>query len=95
MTLYQRKRAARPLPIGTVSQVTGIEIHTLRYWESEFDEFLKPVRTAGGQRRYTADDIAVVLDIKRLLRQEKYSIEGARQELNRALEAARTERRAA
>jgi DNA-binding transcriptional MerR regulator len=95
MTLYQRRRAVRPLPIGAVSQVTGIEIHTLRYWESEFDAFLKPIRTSGGQRRYTAEDIATVLDIKRLLRQEKYSIEGARQELSRMSEAGRADRQAA
>lgn len=85
----------RPMPIGAVSQVTGIEIHTLRYWESEFDAFLKPTRTTGGQRRYTAEDIATILDIKRLLRQEKYSIEGARQELARIANAPRSSKQAA
>jgi DNA-binding transcriptional MerR regulator len=80
-----QKRAGVSLAIGAVSSLTGVEIHTLRYWEREFEDCLTPRRTGGGQRRYSAEDIAVVLEIKRLLRQEKYSIAGARRVL---LEAA-------
>lgn len=79
-----QKRAGVSLSIGAVSSLTGIEVHTLRYWEREFDAFLSPGRTGGGQRRYSAEDIAVVLEIKRLLRQEKYSIAGAQRVLHDA-----------
>lgn len=69
------------MSIGAVSALTGVEVHTLRYWEKEFGEFLKPRRTGGQQRRYTADDVTLILEIKRLLKQEMYSIAGARRVL--------------
>jgi len=78
----RRKRSGKPVSIGAVSYLTGVEIHTLRYWESEFPDALQPQRTPGGQRRYAAEDIARILDIKRLLKQEMYSIEGARRVLS-------------
>ncbi len=67
--------------ISTASTITGVEIHTLRYWENEFSEFLDPVRTPGGQRRYRPEDIQTVFTLKRLLRDEMYSIAGARRHL--------------
>ncbi|MGC8783217.1 MAG: MerR family transcriptional regulator [Armatimonadota bacterium] len=69
------------MSIGAVSALTGVEVHTLRYWEKEFSEFLKPRRTGGKQRRYSADDVTLILEIKRLLKQEMYSIAGARRVL--------------
>ncbi|MGL1733437.1 MerR family transcriptional regulator, partial [Vibrio parahaemolyticus] len=48
--------------------MTGVEVHTLRYWEREFAEFLQPVRTPGGQRRYSPNDLKVLFAIRRLLR---------------------------
>jgi len=77
------------LTIGEVSELTGVPIHTLRYWESEFDSYFSPLRTSGRQRRY--DELAVdrVLEIKTLLKDEKYSIAGARQVLSRKLEPGR------
>jgi DNA-binding transcriptional MerR regulator len=76
-----RVGSARPVPISLASEITGIEVHTLRYWEKEFCEFLRPVRTTGGQRRYRSDDIQTVLYIKKLLKDEMYSIAGARRSL--------------
>jgi DNA-binding transcriptional MerR regulator len=67
--------------IRVASAITGIEIHTLRYWENEFSEFLRPIRTKGGQRRYRPEDIRAIFTIKRLLRDEMYSIAGARRYL--------------
>lgn len=69
--------------IGVASGITGVEVHTLRYWEREFAEFLDPIRTRGGQRRYRPEDIQVVFTIKRLLRDEMFSIAGARRYLHR------------
>jgi DNA-binding transcriptional MerR regulator len=67
--------------ISAASTITGVEVHTLRYWETEFADFLSPVRTPGKQRRYRPQDIQTVFTIKRLLRDEMYSIAGARRHL--------------
>ena len=69
--------------ISAASTITGIEIHTLRYWEKEFSEYLSPARTSGGQRRYRPQDIQVVFVLKRLLREEMFSIAGALKHLRR------------
>lgn len=66
------------MSISVASKITGVEIHTLRYWEREFEEFLNPNRTDGGQRRYRPVDIQTVFTIKRLVRDEMFSIAGAR-----------------
>jgi len=68
------------------SRITAVEVHTLRYWEREFEGFLNPVRTLGGQRRYRPEDIQVVFLLKRLLRDEMFSIAGARKYLLRLKE---------
>ncbi|MBI5706140.1 MAG: MerR family transcriptional regulator [Armatimonadetes bacterium] len=63
------------------SRITGVEVHTLRYWEREFESFLEPGRTEGGQRRYRPQDIQTVFIIKKLLRDDLFSIAGARRHL--------------
>lgn len=72
--------------IGEVSERTQLEAHVLRYWETEFAD-LAPRKNRAGRRIYTEEDIVWVERIKHLLREEKYTIEGARQVLER--EAAR------
>lgn len=72
--------------ISVAGRITGVEVYTLRYWEREFAEFLNPVRTTGGQRRYRPEDIQTVFTIKRLLRDEMFSIAGARRHLAKAFE---------
>ena len=74
------------LTIGEVSGLTCVPIHTLRYWESEFDGYFKPLRTTGRQRRYDETAVDRVLEIKTLLKEEKYSIAGARQILLRKMD---------
>ncbi len=76
-------KADQTVSISVASRITGVEIHTLRYWEREFAPYLEPVRTDGGQRRYRSEDIAAVFAIKRLLRDELFSIAGARRHLAR------------
>ncbi len=71
----------RPVSISVASYLTGVESHTLRYWEREFSEFLRPIRSAGGQRRYRPEDIEVIREIKRLLKEEMYTIAGAKRKL--------------
>jgi len=68
--------------IGEVSEKIGQESHVLRYWEEEFD-VLNPRKNRAGRRVYTQDDIETVERIRRLLKDEKYTIEGARQAIER------------
>lgn len=63
--------------ISEVSKLTGLEQYILRYWETEF-ELLKPGKNRAGNRIYTNKDIKLILQIKKLLREEKYTIEGAK-----------------
>lgn len=66
------------LSIGDVSKLFGIPVHTIRYWEKEFNKELSPARTQGRQRRYTDQDIKRILRIKDLLWERGYSIRAAR-----------------
>lgn len=63
--------------ISEVSKITELEQYVLRYWETEFDN-LKPAKNLAGNRIYTNKDIKLILFIKKLLRDEKYTIEGAK-----------------
>jgi len=63
--------------ISEVSKLTDLEQYILRYWESEFDQ-LKPSKNRAGNRIYTNKDIKTILNIKKLLRDERYTIEGAK-----------------
>ncbi len=66
------------LSIGDVSRFLNVPTHTIRYWEKEFKEYLNPGRTVGHQRRYTDDHVRKIRDIMRLLKNEGYSIAGAK-----------------
>lgn len=66
--------------IGDVAAIAGVKPYVLRYWESEFS-LIAPDKSAKGQRVYRRGDVESVLLIKRLLYQERYSIEGARRRL--------------
>lgn len=63
--------------IGEASKIVGVESYVLRYWETEFP-FLKPRKSRSGQRVYTKADIDLILQIKKLLYEEKYTIDGVR-----------------
>ena len=63
--------------ISEVSKMTDMEQYVLRYWESEFEQ-LNPQKNRAGNRIYTNKDIQVILNIKNLLRDKKYTIEGAK-----------------
>ena len=66
--------------ISEVSKITDLEQYVLRYWESEFEQ-LNPSKNRAGNRIYTNRDIKLILYIKKLLRDERYTIEGAKQVL--------------
>lgn len=67
--------------ISEVSKITGLEQYVLRYWETEFEQ-LKPAKNRAGNRIYTNREIKTILYIKQLLREERYTIEGAKQVLS-------------
>jgi DNA-binding transcriptional MerR regulator len=77
-----KKHAIKKLyySISEVSKITDLEQYVLRYWESEFEQ-LKPSKNRAGNRIYTNRDIQLILHIKKLLRDERYTIEGAKQVL--------------
>jgi len=66
--------------IGEVSEIVGVEPYVLRYWETEFD-LLKPSKAPSKHRLYKKCDVELLLDIKRLLYTEGFTIEGARKKL--------------
>ena len=68
--------------IGEASNIIGVEPYVLRYWESEFKQ-LKPQRADSRQRTYQKKDLETLLEIKRLLYEEKMTIEGAKRRLRR------------
>ena len=77
------KRDETLLRIGDVAGMTKVSIHTLRYWENVFGGVIDPRRREGGQRRYNEKDIEKVIEVKRLLKEEGYSIDGARRILKK------------
>lgn len=66
--------------IGEVCDLVGVQAHVLRYWESEFP-MLQPQKNRAGQRTYRRKDVEMVLRIRELLYDEKFTIAGARQKL--------------
>jgi DNA-binding transcriptional MerR regulator len=67
--------------IREVCEIVGVEAHVLRFWESEFSA-LSPPKTKSGQRIYRPKDIELLLQIRRLLYEEGFTIAGARKQLN-------------
>ncbi len=76
--------------IGEASRLVGVESYVLRYWESEFP-LLGPRKSKSGQRVYTKKDIDLLLQIKRLLYEERYTIDGVRKKLGGMLPKQETE----
>ncbi len=68
--------------ISEVSEMTGVKAHVLRYWESEFPD-LRPKKNRAGNRSYREKDIRMVMTIRDLLYQQGYTIQGARNQLQR------------
>jgi transposase-like protein len=78
------------LSIDQVSQMTGVKKTTLRYWEKEFSEYLKPDRTDTKRRQYSLQEVEKVAVLKQLIEEEKYKSAGVRLKLglNASLPAA-------
>ena len=63
--------------IGEVCKITGVKQHALRYWETEF-KVIRPQRATSKQRLYRRIDVENILKIKKLLREDGYSVAGAK-----------------
>jgi DNA-binding transcriptional MerR regulator len=82
-------------PIREVARIIGVEPYVLRFWEKEFPLF-HPGKAGSGHRRYRRQDIEMALEIKRLLYEQGFTIEGARNQFKReksGIESAPTARR--
>src|SRR5579864_7877124 len=67
--------------IGDVARLAAIKPYVLRFWETEFPA-LGPRKSGSGHRLYRRKDVELVLEIKRLLYEKRYTIEGARKYLD-------------
>ncbi len=76
--------------ISEVSKITGLKQYVLRYWETEFSQ-LKPPKNRAGNRTYRKKDIDIVHKIKDLLYKKKFTIEGARKQMETVVIAKDTE----
>ncbi len=63
--------------IGEVAEIAEVKPHVLRYWETEFG-FLSPQKNEGNQRLYSLKDLEKVLLIRKLLYEDRFTIEGAK-----------------
>ena len=68
--------------VGEVSSIAEVPTSVLRFWETEFNK-IKPKRTASGQRLYRKKDVELILKIKHLLYEKKFTISGAKQHMNK------------
>ena len=75
--------------IGEVSHILQVEPYVLRYWESEFPS-LAPKKSGTGHRLYRRKDVEMVLELKRLLYEKRFTIEGARLFLDQNKKQAKT-----
>ncbi len=78
------------LTINQVSDILQVEPSTIRFWEKEFEEYLKVDCTKGRRKRYTEENLELFSSIKELLYTEQYTIKGAKRrlELDKALTSA-------
>jgi DNA-binding transcriptional MerR regulator len=67
--------------IGEVCELTDLKPHVLRYWESQF-RFLSPAKNRAGNRVYKSKEVELIMLVKHLLYSEKYTIEGARHQID-------------
>ena len=73
--------AKRYFTIGEVSELCDVKSHVLRYWEQEFPS-LSPVKRRGNRRYYQRHDVLLIRQIRSLLYEQGYTIEGARKKLS-------------
>jgi DNA-binding transcriptional MerR regulator len=84
--------AERLYSIKEASELTDVPPHTLRFWERKVPGFLKPVRTDGGQRRYTSDCLEKIRKLDYYVNHKGMTLVGARRMIEEGLEPDSTEK---
>lgn len=85
-------REERLFSIKETSELTDVPAHTLRFWERKIPGFLKPVRTEGGQRRYTTDCLEKIRKLDYYVNHRGLTLVGARRMIEEGIEPASAER---
>ena len=70
--------------ISEAAQQLGESVSLVRFWSNSFEKFIKPHRTAKGNRQYTAEDIATLKQIHLLVKERGLTLEGAANELSKS-----------
>jgi DNA-binding transcriptional MerR regulator len=76
--------------IGEVSELATLPTYVLRFWETEFSQ-LKPTKSSTGQRMYRRKDVEYVMQIRKLLYEDGFTIAGAREKLREETRSSRTQ----
>jgi len=76
--------------IGETAELLNVKPYVLRYWETEFPD-IKPVKSQSNQRLYKRRDVEMLMMIKHLLYEEKFTINGARDHLKKQMRSAKQE----
>ena len=88
LELVENKKEEPLISIRDAAKIIGVPPHTIRYWEKEFSDFLVAPRTLGKQRRYGDQQLHKLRTIFRMLKEEGYSIAGAKRALAKQNQAA-------
>ncbi len=86
MDLKRRKPLMTQIPeklyfkIGEVADITKVKPYVLRYWENEF-KIISPRKSSTRQRVYSKRDVELIIEIKKLLYKEKFTLEGAKKRI--------------
>ncbi len=88
MELVENRKEEPLISIRDAAKIIGVPPHTIRYWEKEFSDFLVAPRTLGKQRRYGDQQLHKLRTIFRMLKEEGYSIAGAKRALAKQNQAA-------
>jgi DNA-binding transcriptional MerR regulator len=91
MSMQPRELVKLYYRIGEVAEIVGVQPHVLRYWETEFRS-IRPQKSTKGQRVYSRRDVEKLLRVKDLLRNQGFTIAGARKKLHDPADEVRVER---
>ena len=67
--------------MGETAEILGENVSAVRYWSNYFEQFVKPVRNAKGNRLYHPEDIETLKQIRFLVKEQGLTLEGATQRM--------------
>ena len=63
--------------IGEAAEELGLQPHVLRYWETKFSKFVKPLKRRDGRRMFRPEDMAALRAIQSLVHDQGMTLKGA------------------